>query len=158
MSFDSEFKFGRPLPAAEMCLKCCGTQVFKGVYCSAHNATVTSGIRDSESVGPGQTRTTSANRGTIFIIILFLNILYTLFAIILYCFSIILIIFLAISRQKIMDYYTHYFISIMLIIFSGINCCYYYNYCIIILIILFSIIIIICFGDILFFIIYSQID
>ncbi len=28
----------------------------KGVYCSAHNAAVPSGIRDSESVGPGQTR------------------------------------------------------------------------------------------------------
>jgi hypothetical protein len=52
------FEFGRPLPAAEMRLKCCGTQVLdgKGVYCSAHNAAVPSGIRDSESVGPGQTR------------------------------------------------------------------------------------------------------
>ena len=41
-----------------MRLKCCGTQVLdcKGVYCSAHNAAVPSGIRDSESVGPGQTR------------------------------------------------------------------------------------------------------
>ncbi len=57
-----------------------------------------------------------------------------------------------------MDYYTHYFISIMLIIFYGINYCYYCNYFIIILIILFSIILIICFGDISFFIIYSQID
>ena len=52
------FEFGRPLPAAKMRLKCCCTQVldFKGVYCSAHNAAVPSGIRDSESVGPGQTR------------------------------------------------------------------------------------------------------
>jgi hypothetical protein len=41
-----------------MRLKCCGTQVLdcKGVYCSAQNAAVPSGIRDSESVGPGQTR------------------------------------------------------------------------------------------------------
>jgi hypothetical protein len=52
------FEFGRPRPAAEMRLKCCGTQVLdcKGVYCSAHNAAVPSGIRDSESVGPGRTR------------------------------------------------------------------------------------------------------
>ena len=53
------FEFGRPLPAAEMRLQCRGgTQVLdcKGVYCSAHNAAVPSGIRDSESVGPGQTR------------------------------------------------------------------------------------------------------
>jgi hypothetical protein len=52
------FEFGRPLLAAEMRLKCCGTQVLncKGVYCSAHNAAVPSGIRDSESVGPGRTR------------------------------------------------------------------------------------------------------
>ncbi len=28
----------------------------KGVYCSAHNAAVPLGIRDSDSVGPGQTR------------------------------------------------------------------------------------------------------
>jgi hypothetical protein len=35
-----------------MRLKCCGTHVLdrKGVYCSAHNAAVPSGIRDSESV------------------------------------------------------------------------------------------------------------
>jgi len=41
-----------------MRLKCCGTQVLdcKGVNCSAHNSGVQSGIRDSESVGPGQTR------------------------------------------------------------------------------------------------------
>ena len=57
-----------------------------------------------------------------------------------------------------MDYYTHYFISIMTIIFYGINYCYYCIYSTIILIILFSIILIICFGDILFFIIYFQID
>ncbi len=52
------FEFGRPLPAAEMRLKCCGKQVLdcKGVHCSAHNVAVPSGIRDSESVGPGQTR------------------------------------------------------------------------------------------------------
>jgi hypothetical protein len=39
------FEFGRPLPAAEMRLKCCSTQVLdcKGVYCSAHNAAVPSG-------------------------------------------------------------------------------------------------------------------
>jgi hypothetical protein len=50
--------FGCPLPAAEMRLQCRCTQVLdcKGVYCSAHNAAVPSGIRDSESVGPGQTR------------------------------------------------------------------------------------------------------
>ena len=54
------FQFGCPLPAAEMRLQCRGTpsQVLdcKGVYCSAHNAAVPSGIRDSESVGPDQTR------------------------------------------------------------------------------------------------------
>ncbi len=52
------FEFGRPRPAAEMRLKCCGTQVldYKGVYCSAHNVEVSSGIRDSASVGSGQTR------------------------------------------------------------------------------------------------------
>ena len=57
-TYDMSFEFGRPRPAAEMRLKCCGTQVLdcKGVYCSAHNAAVPSGIRDSESVGPGQTR------------------------------------------------------------------------------------------------------
>jgi hypothetical protein len=51
-------EFGRPLPTAEMRLKCCSTQVLdcKGVYCPAHNAAVPSGIRDSESVGPGRTR------------------------------------------------------------------------------------------------------
>ncbi len=46
-------EFGRPLPAAraEMRLKCCSTQFLdcKGVYCSAHNAAVPSGIRDSAS-------------------------------------------------------------------------------------------------------------
>ncbi len=58
------FEFGSPLPAAEMRLKCCGTQVLdcKGVYCSAHNAEVPSGIRDSDSVGPGQTRIRPGNR------------------------------------------------------------------------------------------------
>jgi hypothetical protein len=47
------FEFGLPLPAAEMRLKCCGTQIFdcKGVYCSAHETAVPLGIRDSESVG-----------------------------------------------------------------------------------------------------------
>ncbi len=41
-----------------MRLKCCSTQVLdcKGVYCSAHNVAVPSGIRDSESVGPGRIR------------------------------------------------------------------------------------------------------
>jgi hypothetical protein len=60
----------------------------------------------------------------LFSIILFLNVLYALFAIILYYFSIILIIFLAVSRllfpiifSKRMDYYTHYFISIVFIFF-----------------------------------------
>jgi hypothetical protein len=57
-----------------------------------------------------------------------------------------------------MDYHTHYFISLMFIIFYGINYCYDCNYFIIVLIVLFSIMLIICFGDILFFIIYSQID
>jgi len=48
------FEFGRPLPAAEIRLKCCGTLVLdgKGVYCSAHNAAVPSSIRGLESVGP----------------------------------------------------------------------------------------------------------
>jgi hypothetical protein len=52
------FEFSRPLPAAEMRLKCCSTQGLdcKGVYCSAHNVAVPSGIRESESVGPGLTR------------------------------------------------------------------------------------------------------
>ncbi len=57
-----------------------------------------------------------------------------------------------------MDYYTHYFISIIFIIFYGINYCYYCNYFIIIFIILFSIIFIIWLGDILFIIIYFQFD
>jgi hypothetical protein len=94
----------------------------------------------------------------LFSIILFRNILYTLFAIILYYFSIILIIFLAVSVllfliifSKIMDYYTHYFISIMFIIFYGINYCYYCNYSTIMLIILFFIIHIICNYFILIF-------
>jgi hypothetical protein len=59
------FEFGRPLPAAEMRLKCCSTQVLdcKGVYCSAHNVAVPSGIRDSESVGPGRTRRRTRHGG-----------------------------------------------------------------------------------------------
>jgi hypothetical protein len=71
----------------------------------------------------------------LFSIILYHNILYTLFAIILYYFSIMLIIFLTVSRllfpiifSKITDYYTHYFISIIFIIFYGINYIYYCNY------------------------------
>jgi hypothetical protein len=52
-----------------------------------------------------------------------------------------------------MDYYTHYFISIIFIIFSGTNYIDYCNYFIIISIILFSIILIICFDDTLFTII-----
>ncbi len=44
------------LNSAARCPRQKGTQVLdcKGVYCSAHNAAVPSGIRDSESVGPGQ--------------------------------------------------------------------------------------------------------
>jgi hypothetical protein len=47
-----------------MHLKCCCTQVLdcKGVYCSAYNAAVPLGIRDLESVGPGQTRIRPRNR------------------------------------------------------------------------------------------------
>ncbi len=58
-TYDMSFEFGGlPLPAAEMRLKCCGTQVqvldCKGVtpavYCSANNAAVPSGILESDSV------------------------------------------------------------------------------------------------------------
>jgi hypothetical protein len=49
------FEFGRPLPAAEMRLKCCGTLVLdcKGVYCSAHNAAMPSGIRSRRRISSG---------------------------------------------------------------------------------------------------------
>jgi hypothetical protein len=63
------FEFGRPgpLPAAEMRLplQCSGTLVLdgKGVYCSAHNAAVPTGIRDSESVGRTGPDTDKARHG-----------------------------------------------------------------------------------------------
>ncbi len=42
------FEFSSPRPAAEMRLKCCGTQILdcKGVYCSANNAAVPLGIKE----------------------------------------------------------------------------------------------------------------
>ncbi len=108
----------------------------------------------------------------LFSIILFINILYTLFAIILYYFSIliiflavsrllfpiifILIIFLAVSRLLFPIIFSKGWTIIRTSLFYGINYCYYCNYFSIILIILFSIILIICFGDMLFIIIYFQ--
>jgi hypothetical protein len=56
------FEFGRPLPTAEMHLKCCGTQVldYKGVYCSAHNAVAPSGRRRPPA--PASPASASLNR------------------------------------------------------------------------------------------------
>ncbi len=75
-----------------------------------------------------------------YFLLFYILIFYTHYLFLFYIIFLLCNYFLAVSRllfriifSKIMDYYTHYFISSIFIIFYGINYCYYCNYFTIIL-------------------------